>query len=105
MAHHDVTVLSKNRVRKTLRRKGVGNHEVGPKSNESDNTSSIKLTAQYEVAKIFRLIRSCKIHQFGYFQAKRCEFRNILGNDRAKSIPRVHLLTYPDCDYRGPIRP
>jgi hypothetical protein len=34
MDQHDLTVLSKRRVRKTLR-KVIGNHEVGPKRNES----------------------------------------------------------------------
>ena len=34
MAQHDLTVLSKNRSRKTLG-EDVGNHEVGPKRNES----------------------------------------------------------------------
>jgi hypothetical protein len=44
MAQHDVTVLSKNRARKTLG-KCVGNHEVGPKRNEAHNTSSTKLAS------------------------------------------------------------
>ena len=33
MVQYDLTVPSKNRVRKTLR-KGIGSHEVGPKWNE-----------------------------------------------------------------------
>ena len=45
MAQHDLTVLSKNRPRKTLG-EGVGNHEVGPKRNEPHNISSTKLAAK-----------------------------------------------------------
>jgi hypothetical protein len=45
MTQYDLTVLSKNRVRKTLG-EGVGNHEVGPKRNESHNISIIKLAAK-----------------------------------------------------------
>jgi hypothetical protein len=45
MVEHNFTVLSKNRTRKTLG-KGVGNHEVGSKRNESHNTTSIKLAAK-----------------------------------------------------------
>jgi hypothetical protein len=45
LAQHDLAVLRKDRVRKTLG-KGVGNHEVGPKRNESDTTSSIQLVAK-----------------------------------------------------------
>jgi hypothetical protein len=45
MSEHNFTVLSKNRTRKTLG-KGVSNHEVGPKRNESHNTTSIRLPAK-----------------------------------------------------------
>jgi hypothetical protein len=48
MTQYDLTVLSKSRVRKTLR-KGIGNHEVGPKRNESHNTSSIILVIKMKV--------------------------------------------------------
>ena len=47
MVQDDLTVLSKSKARKTLR-KGIGNHEVGPKWNESHNTSSMKARGKNE---------------------------------------------------------
>ena len=45
MSQHDLTALSKNRVRKTFGT-CVSNHEVGPKRNESHKISSMKLAAK-----------------------------------------------------------
>jgi hypothetical protein len=45
MTQHDLTVLSKIRTRKTLR-KDIDKHDMGPKRSESHKTSSIKLAAK-----------------------------------------------------------
>ncbi len=78
MSQHDLTVLSKNRARRTLG-KVVGNHEVGPKRNETHNTSSIKLAekmnADVNVARRFpanRIGRHGDAHQVVLIDISRC---------------------------------
>ena len=47
MSQHDLTALSKNRVRKTFGT-CVSNHEVGPKRTQAHNTSNIQLPVKMD---------------------------------------------------------